>query len=177
MYPSGTVCLSILDEEKSWKPAITIKQVGTSSHTSEIAMIMSPLKVLLGIQELLNDPNVNDPAQSDAYTMFKWVPFFYTTRRNLLMTYFQLQEWQGSIRVRERCVVVRLSCWLYSTDEESGNRLERISRNDCGITSLLFFLCYFRFFCCPISDCSKLSTWRFTDASLFNSLFLFRIYR
>lgn len=28
-------------------------------------------KVLLGIQELLNDPNVNDPAQSDAYTMFK----------------------------------------------------------------------------------------------------------
>ncbi|TCD64141.1 E2 SUMO-conjugating protein ubc9 [Steccherinum ochraceum] len=53
VYPSGTVCLSILDEEKSWKPAITIKQV------------------LLGIQELLNDPNVNDPAQSDAYTMFK----------------------------------------------------------------------------------------------------------
>ncbi|ELU44981.1 ubiquitin-conjugating enzyme 9 [Rhizoctonia solani AG-1 IA] len=26
VYPSGTVCLSILDEEKSWKPAITIKQ-------------------------------------------------------------------------------------------------------------------------------------------------------
>ncbi|KAF7294765.1 hypothetical protein MIND_01014000 [Mycena indigotica] len=47
VYPSGTVCLSILDEEKSWKPAITIKQ------------------------DLLDDPNVNDPAQSDAYTMFK----------------------------------------------------------------------------------------------------------
>ena len=30
-------------------------------------------QVLLGIQELLNDPNVNDPAQSDAYTMFKYV--------------------------------------------------------------------------------------------------------
>jgi hypothetical protein len=27
VYPSGTICLSILDEEKSWKPAITIKQV------------------------------------------------------------------------------------------------------------------------------------------------------
>lgn len=27
VYPSGTVCLSILDEEKAWKPAITIKQV------------------------------------------------------------------------------------------------------------------------------------------------------
>jgi len=53
VYPSGTVCLSILDEEKSWKPAITIKQI------------------VLGIQALLNDPNVNDPAQSEAYTMFK----------------------------------------------------------------------------------------------------------
>jgi ubiquitin-conjugating enzyme E2 I len=27
IYPSGTVCLSILDEEKDWRPAITIKQV------------------------------------------------------------------------------------------------------------------------------------------------------
>lgn len=27
VYPSGTVCLSLLDEEKDWRPAITIKQV------------------------------------------------------------------------------------------------------------------------------------------------------
>lgn len=27
VYPSGTVCLSILNEEKDWRPAITIKQV------------------------------------------------------------------------------------------------------------------------------------------------------
>jgi hypothetical protein len=27
VFPSGTVCLSILDEEKAWKPGITIKQV------------------------------------------------------------------------------------------------------------------------------------------------------
>ena len=27
VYPSGTVCLSLLDEEKDWKPAVTIKQV------------------------------------------------------------------------------------------------------------------------------------------------------
>ena len=27
VYPSGTVCLSILDEDKDWRPAITIKQV------------------------------------------------------------------------------------------------------------------------------------------------------
>ena len=27
VYPSGTVCLSLLDEEKDWRPAITIKQL------------------------------------------------------------------------------------------------------------------------------------------------------
>ena len=27
VYPSGTVCLSLLDEEKDWRPAVTIKQV------------------------------------------------------------------------------------------------------------------------------------------------------
>lgn len=29
VYPSGTVCLSILEEDKDWRPAITIKQVWT----------------------------------------------------------------------------------------------------------------------------------------------------
>ncbi len=27
IYPSGTVCLSILSEDKDWKPAITVKQI------------------------------------------------------------------------------------------------------------------------------------------------------
>ena len=27
VYPSGTICLSILNEEEDWRPAITIKQV------------------------------------------------------------------------------------------------------------------------------------------------------
>lgn len=52
VYPSGTVCLSLLDEEKDWRPAISIKQI------------------LVGIQELLNEPNINDPAQADAYKIF-----------------------------------------------------------------------------------------------------------
>ena len=52
VYPSGTVCLSLLDEEKDWRPAITIKQL------------------LLGIQDLLNDPNIKDPAQAEAYTCY-----------------------------------------------------------------------------------------------------------
>ncbi|KAI9159238.1 SUMO conjugating enzyme Hus5 [Blastocladiella emersonii ATCC 22665] len=52
VYPSGTVCLSIINEDEGWKPAISVKQV------------------LLGVQDLLNDPNPNSPAQSDAYTLF-----------------------------------------------------------------------------------------------------------
>jgi ubiquitin-conjugating enzyme E2 I len=46
IYPSGTVCLSILNEEEDWKPHITIRQI------------------LLGIQKLLKDePNIDSPAQ------------------------------------------------------------------------------------------------------------------
>ena len=46
------MCLSILDEDKDWKPSITVKQI------------------LLGVQDLLDNPNVNDPAQNDAYVLF-----------------------------------------------------------------------------------------------------------
>eukprot|EP00300_Choanocystis_sp_HF-7_P028447 c34075_g1_i1.p1 GENE.c34075_g1_i1~~c34075_g1_i1.p1 ORF type:complete len:159 (-),score=15.24 c34075_g1_i1:82-558(-) len=52
VYPSGTVCLSILDEELGWKPAITVRQV------------------LLGIQELLDNPNAQSPAQEEPYLLF-----------------------------------------------------------------------------------------------------------
>jgi len=52
IYPSGTVCLSIIDEEKGWKPTITVKQI------------------LLGVQDLLDNPNPNDPAQADAFHLF-----------------------------------------------------------------------------------------------------------
>ncbi|RKP04369.1 SUMO conjugating enzyme Hus5 [Thamnocephalis sphaerospora] len=55
VYPSGTVCLSIINEEQDWKPAITMKQAS----------------ILLGIQDLLNDPNPHSPAQSEAYTLFR----------------------------------------------------------------------------------------------------------
>jgi ubiquitin-conjugating enzyme E2 I len=53
VYPSGTVCLSILNEEDGWKPAIQIRQI------------------LLGIQDLLNDPNLDSPAQAEAYNLLK----------------------------------------------------------------------------------------------------------
>eukprot|EP01120_Amphizonella_sp_Union-15-10_P013203 TRINITY_DN6100_c0_g1_i1.p1 TRINITY_DN6100_c0_g1~~TRINITY_DN6100_c0_g1_i1.p1 ORF type:complete len:154 (+),score=27.29 TRINITY_DN6100_c0_g1_i1:56-517(+) len=50
VFPSGTVCLSLLGED--WKPAITVKQI------------------LLGIQELLDSPNENSPAQKEAYHLY-----------------------------------------------------------------------------------------------------------
>lgn len=53
VYPSGTICLSILNEEEGWRPAITVKQL------------------LLGIQDLLDSPNIHSPAQSEAYNLFK----------------------------------------------------------------------------------------------------------
>ena len=42
---------------------------GTPSSKRDMKLML--LEILLGIQDLLNDPNVLDPAQSDAYTMFK----------------------------------------------------------------------------------------------------------
>eukprot|EP00808_Paulinella_micropora_P032214 g60890.t1 len=53
IYPSGTVCLSILNEEKDWKAGITVKQI------------------LLGIQDLLDNPNNEDPAQEEPFKLYK----------------------------------------------------------------------------------------------------------
>jgi ubiquitin-conjugating enzyme E2 I len=52
VYPSGTICLSILNEEEGWRPAITVKQI------------------LMGIQDLLDEPNPDSPAQSEAFNLF-----------------------------------------------------------------------------------------------------------
>mmetsp|Transcript_11935 Transcript_11935/g.18015 ORF Transcript_11935/g.18015 Transcript_11935/m.18015 type:complete len:157 (+) Transcript_11935:30-500(+) len=53
IYPSGDICLSILDPKKAWKPAITVKQI------------------LLGIQDLLENPNNDDPAQQEPHLLLK----------------------------------------------------------------------------------------------------------
>ncbi|KAF7475026.1 SUMO-conjugating enzyme UBC9-like [Marmota monax] len=52
VYPSGTVYLSILEEDKDCRPAIRMKQI------------------LSGIQELLSESNIQDPAQAEAYTIY-----------------------------------------------------------------------------------------------------------
>lgn len=57
IYPSGTVCLSILNEEEDWKPALTIQNI------------------LAGIQKLLKDePNLKSPAQPDPTALYKKDP-------------------------------------------------------------------------------------------------------
>ena len=53
VYPSGTVCLSILVEEKGWRPSITIKDI------------------LQGVQDLLDEPNEEDPAQSEPFKLYR----------------------------------------------------------------------------------------------------------
>eukprot|EP00299_Pterocystis_sp_00344_P009718 c4179_g1_i2.p1 GENE.c4179_g1_i2~~c4179_g1_i2.p1 ORF type:complete len:174 (+),score=25.15 c4179_g1_i2:38-523(+) len=52
VFPSGTVCLSIIDEELDWKPAITIRQI------------------LLGIQDLLDSANEKSPAQEEPLILY-----------------------------------------------------------------------------------------------------------
>jgi len=51
-----------LNEEDAWKPAITIKQI------------------LLGVQDLLDEPNPDSPAQAEAYNLFKKDRAAYETR-------------------------------------------------------------------------------------------------
>ena len=55
IYPSGTVCLSILNPDKGWVPTITVRQI------------------LTGIQDLMNNPNLDDPAQRDPFIMCRCV--------------------------------------------------------------------------------------------------------
>lgn len=54
IYPSGTVCLSILNEEEDWKSSISIKQI------------------LLGIQKLMKEePNIQSPAQYEPCVLYR----------------------------------------------------------------------------------------------------------
>ena len=52
IYPSGSVCLSILNDEEDWKPSLRISDV------------------LKGIQDLLKNPNEKSPAQQEAYSIY-----------------------------------------------------------------------------------------------------------
>ena len=52
IYPSGTVCLSILNEEEDWRPSLKV------------------VDLLKGIQNLLKFPNEKSPAQLEAYQAY-----------------------------------------------------------------------------------------------------------
>ncbi|XP_032220657.1 SUMO-conjugating enzyme UBC9-B isoform X2 [Nematostella vectensis] len=52
VFTSGTVCLSLIDKNKDWKPQVTAQQV------------------LTGIQLLLADPNFQEPAQAEAFVIY-----------------------------------------------------------------------------------------------------------
>jgi ubiquitin-conjugating enzyme E2 I len=77
VYPSGTVCLSLLDENKDWRPTITIKQL------------------LIGIQDLLDNPNPEDPAQAEAYQTYIQNRFVFTIFIDIL--YFS-EEYKKRVR-------------------------------------------------------------------------------
>ncbi len=68
------MCLSLLDEEKDWRPAITIKQI------------------LLGIQELLNEPNPKDPAQAEAYAIYMQDKVEYDKRKQNRFDYYYMKR-------------------------------------------------------------------------------------
>lgn len=88
-------------------------------------------KILLGIQDLLDDPNVNDPAQSEAYTMFKWV--YISTRSDQILDTkqcFLVQKWQSRIRV---CLIHSLIFGKYSrlsSEKEFGAKQRRTYQNN-----------------------------------------------
>ena len=45
VYPSGTVCLSLLDEDKDWRPAVTVKQVCVCVQSKFINVTQSAYKI------------------------------------------------------------------------------------------------------------------------------------
>ena len=52
VYPSGAVCLSIINDEEDWRAGLKVKDI------------------LLGIQDLLANPNNKSPAQKEAFESF-----------------------------------------------------------------------------------------------------------
>ncbi|XP_010059898.1 SUMO-conjugating enzyme SCE1 isoform X1 [Eucalyptus grandis] len=61
VYGSGMVCLSILNED-GWRPSITVRQI------------------LVGVQDLLHQPNPASPANYDEYELFVKDPAEYQRR-------------------------------------------------------------------------------------------------
>lgn len=73
VYPDGHVCLDILQDDEDmggkWAPSISMKQVRLNTTRVRCSGLSVPrpparwLQVLLGLQELLDNPNERSPAQ------------------------------------------------------------------------------------------------------------------
>ncbi|MES1906069.1 MAG: hypothetical protein MHPSP_003600 [Paramarteilia canceri] len=61
VYPTGTICSNLLTNQ-GWRPALTIKQL------------------LLAFQNLLDEPNLSSPAQSEAFKLITQNPKEYNLR-------------------------------------------------------------------------------------------------
>ncbi len=53
VFEDGSVCLSLINASKAWKPSISVKEI------------------LLGLQELLVDPNNTDPANWEVANIYR----------------------------------------------------------------------------------------------------------
>ncbi|EDV28851.1 uncharacterized protein TRIADDRAFT_52134 [Trichoplax adhaerens] len=103
IFLSGTVALSILEED--WKPTLTIKDVMPKicheifNYKSCALFCNSPssiIEVILpGIQMLLKEPNMNNPAHAMAYTLHKTSLFEYNNRiRQQVAKSIQNNSWR-----------------------------------------------------------------------------------
>ncbi|EGG13793.1 hypothetical protein DFA_11554 [Cavenderia fasciculata] len=72
VFDNGQICLSIIGD--GWKPTISIKQI------------------CLGVQDLLDNPNPNSPANSSAYDSFKKNKAAYTEKVKQQAKKFPPQE-------------------------------------------------------------------------------------
>jgi len=110
IYPSGTVCLSILNDEEDWKPHITVRQI------------------LTGIQQLLADePNINSPAQQEPLALYKSNRDEYNKRVRL----FALQCKKKWCMIYLNSIIIRIFCssWLlYAFEGQPHSRGKRVPR-------------------------------------------------
>lgn len=82
-------------------------------------------QIVLGIQDLLDDPNINDPAQSDAYAMFKCVIHRLNDEpTNIFMlgtTKWHMSKCDGRFERADRLTI--------SVERGLGNKREKMCRN------------------------------------------------
>ncbi|XP_055752910.1 uncharacterized protein LOC129832864 isoform X1 [Salvelinus fontinalis] len=106
VYPSGTVCLSILEEEKDWRPAITIKQAHTHTH------IYTHIKNGRGISAFTGLEECTTLAQrvSNYCIFFMWIKAWYSLVE-VLSSDLHCFVFQSILKA-DYLFCVHRSCWV-----------------------------------------------------------------